>query len=92
MRNYMTEESKSIWSDCSICEHFKMIGEIQACNLFQITGLPKLFRVGTTKKCCSSFKTTKSNCNYPDIKLMEYAVLYYYNPNSPDKVFEDIDL
>jgi hypothetical protein len=48
-----------IWADCIICTYYQEYDGVQGCNKFDLIGLPDLFRVGTSKKCCSSFSTKR---------------------------------
>jgi hypothetical protein len=80
------------WIDCSLCEHFCIENDEHGCQLFELLGLPRMFRKGTSKKCCSSFEGPIENFEYPDRTQMEYRVLYFYNPSAPNQLFEDIDL
>jgi hypothetical protein len=80
-----------MWIDCTICDHFRLEKGRQTCLLFEVVGLPDLFHEGAIKKSCSSFSAPK-NLNSPDLTQMSYGVLYFYNPKTPDKIQEDIDL
>jgi hypothetical protein len=82
---------ESTWIDCSLCDYFRLENGRQACDQFDIIGLPDLFREGTSRKCCSSFKSS-DNLRTPDLTQMNYGVLYFYDPQTPDRLFEDIDL
>ena len=79
------------WIDCSLCDHFFSENDEHGCQLFELLGLPRVFRDGASKKCCSSFSGPE-NFQCPDMKQMEYGVLYFYNPSAPNQLFEDIDL
>ena len=80
------------WIDCSLCRHFFIENDKHGCHLFDWLGMPKIFREGTSKSCCSSFSGPVENFQYPDLKQMEYEVFYFYNPSAPNQLFEDIDL
>lgn len=81
-----------IWCDCTLCKYFKKIKGLQACMYFDIVGLPEMFAIGTSKKCCSSFHTNLKNIKMPDLTKMEFGILYFYDPRNPKKLIEDIDL
>lgn len=83
---------QEIWADCLECEYHQEYDGAQRCNKFDLVGLPDKFRVGTSKKCCSSFSTNRLKYNIPDISQMDEGVLYFYNPDNLNELKEDIDL
>ena len=85
-------EIQEIWADCLVCEYYQKYDGIQGCNKFDLVGLPDKYRVGTSKKCCSSFSTKKLKYKIPDVSEMDEGVLYFYNPDNPNELKEDIDL
>ena len=85
-------ETQEIWADCLECEYYQVYDGVQVCNKFDLVGLPDKFRVGTSKKCCSSFSTKRLKYKIPDISKMDEGVLYFYSPNNPNELKEDIDL
>jgi hypothetical protein len=85
-------EKKEILADCTICEYYQEYDGIQGCNKFDLIGLPDIFRVGTSKKCCSSFSTNRLKYKIPDISKMDEGVLYFYSPDNLNELKEDIDL
>lgn len=85
-------EIQIIWADCLVCEYYQEYDGIQGCNKFDLIGLPDKYRVGTNKKCCSLFSTKKFKYKIPDISKMDEGILYFYNPENPKELKEDIDL
>lgn len=85
-------EILEIWADCLDCEYFQKYDGIQGCNKFDLIGLPDKYRVGTSKKCCSSFSIKRLKYRIPDMTKMEEGVLYFYSPDKPNELKEDIDL
>jgi hypothetical protein len=86
------KEKKEIWADCIICESYQEYDGIQGCTKFDLVGLPNRYLVGTSKKFCSLFSTKQLKYKIPDISEMEEGVLYFYNPDNPTELKENIDL
>lgn len=85
-------ELTTIWADCSECRYFLDYDGTHGCNKFGLVGLPENYIVGTTKKCCSFFSSNEFKYTIPDISKMEEGVLYFYSPDTPNRLIEDIDL
>lgn len=83
---------KEIWADCIVCEYYQEYDGIQGCDKFDLIGLPDKYRIGTSKKCCSSFSTKRPKYKIPDMSKMDEGVLYLYSPDNPNELKEDIDL
>ncbi len=86
------QNTSKIWADCFECKCYQEFDGVQGCNNYDLIGLPDNFRVGTTKKCCSDFSVDEVEYLIPDITKMEEGVLYFYNPDKPNNLIEDIDL
>ncbi len=80
------------WADCNNCDYFFLIESKQACDKFDLIWLPGMFVVGTSKKCCFEYSSKAKEYNIPNLANFEQAVLYFYNPNRPNQLIEDIDL
>lgn len=85
-------EIKEVWADCLDCEYYQEYDGIQGCNKFKLVGLPDKYTIGTNKKCCSLFSTKELDYMIPDRSRMNEGVLYFYSPDNPNNLIEDIDL
>ncbi len=78
-----------IWADCKNCSFSSLEDGNLYCKRFQMTKLPTL---SANNSICSNYKANIKNVSVPQLSNLEFGVLYFYDPEHPNKFIEDIDL